>query len=209
MGQQEAEEGNVTIQLGTGSGGAKSVSAAVIPTLRYELEFRGPGGELIPLSVPPGVGSIRLTLALGQWTVTAKAYNPGNELTAAGKTTVTVTPGGATAAIPMGSSNANLSGLVIDPGLFFFVTPAFNQNILTYTVTGLLLFSSNIDITATTADSDATITINGAAVSSGTLKTLAGGLDMLGGTISIPIVVTAQDGMTTKTYTVNGTRSVF
>jgi hypothetical protein len=106
------------------------------------------------------------------------------------------------------SANANLRGLTLDAGFLFTLSPEFSPNITSYTINGILSFSSSIDITALTAEANATMTINGTAVRSGTTKTVDG-LEMLGGTITIPIVVTAPDGTTTKTYTVTANRNLF
>ncbi|MDR3336733.1 MAG: cadherin-like beta sandwich domain-containing protein [Treponema sp.] len=52
------------------------------------------------------------------------------------------------------------------------------------------------------------MTINGDPVRSGTTKTISD-LTMFGGTVTILIVVTAQDGMSAKTYTVTANRNLF
>jgi hypothetical protein len=104
--------------------------------------------------------------------------------------------------------NADLRGLTIDAGFLFTISPDFAPSITKYTMDGILSFSSSIDITAVTSDTNATMTINGAVVRSGRTKTVDG-LEMLGGTIIIPIVVTAPDGKTTKTYTITANRKLF
>jgi hypothetical protein len=193
----EMTEGNVSIQFGPGPGGERGVAPALIPTLHYELEFRGPGGQVINRNVPPGTASINLTLALGEWTVTARAYDPGDVQQAAGRTTVTVTQGHTPAAIPMGSSNANLSGLTISG--IGTLTPSFDPDTLVYSSWGMLW----LVLTATSSDSDASISINGGlpvvGVNAANVEFDVGGFLAN----SYIIVVSAQDGITTKTYTVN------
>jgi hypothetical protein len=104
------------------------------------------------------------------------------------------------------SSNANLSGLTVDYGLmdyFFSLSPEFSTGTTDYTVTVSL--TSEINVTAITAESHATITINGERVRSGVPMTVKG-ISIGGGRIAIPVVVTAEDGKTTKTYTITASR---
>jgi hypothetical protein len=102
--------------------------------------------------------------------------------------------------------NANLSGLVVDYGLmdyFFSLSPEFNSDTTSYAVTVSL--TSEINITAVISDPYASMTINGDPVRSGVPKKISG-FTIGGGTITIPIVVTAEDGITTKTYTIKASR---
>jgi hypothetical protein len=104
------------------------------------------------------------------------------------------------------SANANLGGLAVDYGLmdyFFNLSPDFNADTTNYTVTVSL--TSEINVTATTSDPRASITINGERVSSGVPKTISG-FTIGGGRIVIPVVVTAEDGKTKKTYTITASR---
>jgi hypothetical protein len=210
----ETTEGTITIQLAPGSGGSRAAfSPAVISTLHYELEFRGPGGKVINRSVPQGTESLNLTLALGEWTVTAKAYDSGNVQQAAGRTTITLTQGHTPVAIPMGSSNANLNGIGIKveiTALFLnplTITPAFSSGVTSYTARApILALGSHFHVTATLSDPDARITMNGGPVSSGVSEEFDG-LEV-NGQRTVSIVVTAQDGFTTKTYTVTAIRTL-
>jgi hypothetical protein len=110
------------------------------------------------------------------------------------------------ASAPVRSSNANLSGLAVDYGLmdyFFSLSPEFNASTTNYTVTVSL--TSEINVTATTADPHASITINGERVRSDAPTTISG-FTIGGGRIVIPVVITAEDGITTKTYTITASR---
>jgi hypothetical protein len=112
----------------------------------------------------------------------------------------------ATAPIPARSSNANLSGLVVDYGLmdyFFSLSPDFNSGTTNYTV--IVSLTSEINVTAVISDPRASITINGNPAGSGVPKTVSG-FTIGGGRIVIPVVVTAEDGKTTKTYTITASR---
>jgi hypothetical protein len=203
-----AKEGPVTIQLSAGSDWAKAVfTPEVISGLRNELEFRNSDGQVINRSIPQGKRNMRLTLPQGKWTVTARAYDSINALQAAGRATVTVKQWRATVSVPLRASNANLSGLTVSAGLLS-ITPAFSPNQTSYAMSGILAFSSTVNISATASDPSATITINGEAVNSGATKTVSD-LSMFGGTVTIQVVVTAQDRVTSKTYTVTANRNLF
>jgi len=208
----ETAEGTVTILLDPGNGNAKAFfSPDEISRFRYELEFEKPGVETRTLSFPAGTKTVSQTLSLGEWTITASAYNDDEVPTAKGRTTVTVTRGSADPVpIPMGSVNADLSGLEIKYGLLlaFTLSLGFDQNITSYEKDPLIVLNQEFGIIATTADPDATITINGDTADSGVQKKYSD-LAMLGGKSTIQVVVTAQDRITTKTYTVTITRSGF
>jgi phosphodiesterase/alkaline phosphatase D-like protein len=99
------------------------------------------------------------------------------------------------------SNVATLSGLKLSTGT---LSPAFNSNTTAYTVTLPNATASMTVTPAVTNNSHATVTVNGTAVVSGTpsgVLTLAPGLNVL------VIAVTAQDGSTVVSYTVNVTRT--
>ena len=97
------------------------------------------------------------------------------------------------------SNDAKLRGLSISVGT---LTPSFDSNTDAYTA--LVAHSvSSVTVTPTAKDSNATITVAGTAVNSGD----ASGAQTLSlGDNDIVIVVTAEDGSTTETYTVKVTR---
>lgn len=93
---------------------------------------------------------------------------------------------------PYPSTNPNLTSLSVGqnpPGL----TPLFAGTTTSYT-----LNLGNLTVTPVAADAHATITVNGQNVVSGTPSQP---IPLTSGTITI--VVTAEDGVTTKTYTIN------
>jgi hypothetical protein len=96
------------------------------------------------------------------------------------------------------SSNNNLANIIISSGS---LSPAFATGTTSYTATvgGNI---ASINITPTTVDASATLTINGIAVTSGNPS---GNIGLNVGNSSIAIVVTAQNG-TTQTYTLLITR---
>jgi len=98
------------------------------------------------------------------------------------------------------SANANLSAFKISKGT---LTPAFATGTTTYTanvVNGVTLLT----VTPTASDVTAAITVNGNAVPSGSAS---GAIVLAVGSNTITALVTAQDGTTTKTYTLTVTRA--
>ncbi|BCA53577.1 hypothetical protein W02_07170 [Nitrospira sp. KM1] len=96
----------------------------------------------------------------------------------------------------MPGTSADLSSLTASAGQ---LQPSFNAATLNYTVAAPLLTLSTT-ITATLADSNATLTINGSSATSGVASPNILLIPLLNPPINI--VVTAQDGVTKKTYTV-------
>jgi len=107
--------------------------------------------------------------------------------------------GGGNNGVP--DTNADLFDLSLSAGPLDQVFQA-NQTIYTATV-GFLAAATTV--TPTTADADATVTVNATAVVSGQAS---GFLSLAQGASQISIVVTAEDGVTTKTYTVTVTRQL-
>ncbi len=93
------------------------------------------------------------------------------------------------------SSNANLSALALSAGT---LTPAFAASTTNYTVTVPNATTSMI-VTPTTADSAATVRVNGVVVASGTDSHA---ISLAVGNTTITTVVTSFDGKTTQTYTI-------
>jgi len=102
-------------------------------------------------------------------------------------------------AAPPASTNANLSALTLSAGV---LAPIFDVNTTAYTA-NVANGVASVDITATTDHGAATMTVNGVATVSGAARTVA----LAVGANAIPVVVTAEDGVTDKTYTVTVTRA--
>ena len=107
------------------------------------------------------------------------------------------------------STNANLSGLTASSaasagGTYSPValSPAFSASTTAYTGT-VANARTHAKLTPTTADSNATVTVNGTQVTSGSAS---GAIALDVGTNALTVRVTAQDTTTTKTYTVTITR---
>lgn len=95
-------------------------------------------------------------------------------------------------------NDATLASLTVSAGT---LAPAFGSATTAYTDL-VPMASASIDVTATVTSANATMTVNGVAVVFGTSKTVF----LPVGQTAIPVVVTAQDGTTTKTYTITVTR---
>jgi hypothetical protein len=91
--------GNLVVTAGAGNARA-AYTDEEINAFRYVFTFTGPGGELIR-ELSPGESSLRLSVALGEWTIAAKASNDDNVLTGTGSVTVTVKAGSNSVKVPM------------------------------------------------------------------------------------------------------------
>ncbi len=135
-----------------------------------------------------GIGSLRLdVLADGSITDT-----PGNPMAAAYAS--------GTPWVRSGSSNASLAGLAPSVGA---LAPVFDAATFGYTV-AVVNSVASLTLTPIADDANATITVNGTAVASGSASQP---LVLAVGSTAIPVVVTAQDGTTVLTYTVTVTRA--
>ena len=106
--------------------------------------------------------------------------------------------GGNQAALVQGA-NADLSELTLSAGS---LDQVFQSNQLDYTATvGFLIATTTVR--PTTDDPNATVTVNGRLVISGTAS---GSIALDEGLNTIEVIVTAEDGVTTKIYTVDVTR---
>lgn len=99
------------------------------------------------------------------------------------------------------SSNANLSALSLSG---VTLSPLFASGTISYTVTVANSVTS-LTVTPTVEQGNATVTVNGTAVTSGAAS---GSISLSVGSNVLTTVVTAQDGVTTKSYTVTVTRSL-
>lgn len=97
------------------------------------------------------------------------------------------------------STDANLSGLTLSTGT---LSPTFSSAVTSYTAT-VPNVTTSIRVTPTVSEAHATVKVNGITTTSASASSP---IDLAVGQNSIPVVVTAEDGTTTKTYTVNVTR---
>ena len=103
-----------------------------------------------------------------------------------------------TRALP--SSDADLSALSLSSGT---LAPAFAAGTTSYTAS-VSNATTSLTVTPTVADATASVTVNGVATTSGNAS---GAIALAVGANTLTTVVTAQDGTTTKTYTVMVTRA--
>lgn len=99
-----------------------------------------------------------------------------------------------------GSADATLSNLAASAGT---LAPAFDPSTTAYAV-AVDNATDSITLTPTAADANATIAVDGQAVASGSTSQQ---IALAVGSTPIGVVVTAEDGATTQTYTVTVTRA--
>ena len=92
------------------------------------------------------------------------------------------------------SPNADLANLTISSGT---LSPAFQVDVTTYSISTNI---PTITVTPTTTLEYLTVAVNGIAVASGDAS---GAIALTSGLNTVSIVVTARDGVTTKTYSLN------
>jgi len=160
-------------------------SIRVTPTTADHLITVEVNGE----SVASGAQSGDIDLNVGDNTITLVALAEDGETT---KTyTITIER--------LRSSNANLSQLSLSNGT---LSPAFASNTTSYSAN---VNQSAITVTPTMADPMAAMKVNGTTVTNGAASQ---SIPLNIGNTAITVVVTAQDGTTTKTYTINITRTI-
>ncbi len=142
-------------------------------------------------AVASGTASQSISMAVGDNTITVVVT--AADLTTTRTYTITVNRAAA-------STNADLSGLAVSQGT---LSPAFSADTTSYT-NSVANSAASMTVTPTAAGTGATITVNGSAVTSGAASQA---LDLSVGDNTITVIVTAQDGTTTKTYTITVTRA--
>ncbi len=94
------------------------------------------------------------------------------------------------------SSNADLSALVVTTAV---LSPAFAPGTTTYS-SSVSNATASVTVTPSVAQANASVKVNGASVAPGTASCAIG---LSAGPNTIVVLVTAEDGVTTKTYTIN------
>src|SRR5690606_33649909 len=127
---------------------------------------------------------------------------------AAGAVDVAVTTPGGTATLAAAftyaapvSTDASRAGVAVSTGT---LDPAFATGITSYAL-DVPNAASSITVTPTATDGSASLTVDGAPVASGAHSAP---IALAVGDTTIAIVVTAEDGITTQTYTIVVTRAV-
>lgn len=152
--------------------------------------------DLSGITLSPDPGNVSASLTGNTITIAHDDFEPDTKYTvtipagATDRNTIDVVWSFTTEAVPPLSSDATLSSLTVSAGT---LTPAFSASVTEYTITVAHSVSS-ITIATTANDGNATITGDT-------------GTQLLSvGTNAYNIVVTAEDGTTTKTYKVRVTR---
>jgi len=167
-------------------------------------------------TLPAGAGAITVTPTAADSTATITVNGKGiasgtaspNIQLAVGSNTITtvVTTADGTASQTYAltalrpSANANLSSLSLSTGA---LSPTFNANTLSYT-SAVANTVTTATVKPTTSDGNATVKVNGTTVTSGTNSSP---ISLNVGANVINVAVTAQDGSTTKTYSITVTRA--
>jgi tRNA threonylcarbamoyladenosine modification (KEOPS) complex Pcc1 subunit len=140
-------------------------------------------------SVTSGSASGSISLNVGSNTISVVVT--AQDGTTTGTYTVTVTRAA--------STDATLSALALSSGT---LSPSFASATESYTASVANSVTS-ITVTPVRTQANATITVNGTSVTSGAAS---GSISLNVGSNTITVIVTAQDGTTTKSYTVSVTR---
>ncbi|MBJ7427349.1 MAG: cadherin-like beta sandwich domain-containing protein, partial [Bacteroidia bacterium] len=169
-----------------------STSITVTPTrsdANATIQVRVNGGGYATVTSGSASGSLSLNVGNNTIDVLVTAQD--------GTTTKTYT-----ITITRVSNDATLSGLTISNGT---LSPTFASGTTSYTATNS---SSSITITPTRNQANASIQarVNGGSYSSVTSGNASGSLSLNVGSNTIDVLVTAQDGTTTQTYTITVTR---
>ena len=143
-------------------------------------------------AVDSGVASTAIPLSVGDNTITV-------EVTAEDGSTIKTYTITVTRQVLEGSSDAELSSLVLSDGV---LSPFFNASTIDYLAT-VVNEISTFTVTPTTSDANATVTVNGVTVTSGAASAA---IALTVGINVIDVVVTAEDGFTVISYSINMTR---
>jgi gliding motility-associated-like protein len=162
-------------------------SIQVIPTTADNTATVKVNGVLVPSGTASG--AIALNLGANTITVVVTAQD--------GKTTLTY---GITVTRPL-SNNATLSALTLTPAATLTTVAGVDYKDYTAAVSNTV---TSIQVTPTTADNTATVTVNGVTVASGTASAA---LALNVGANTITTAVTAQDGVTIDRYVITVTRA--
>lgn len=140
-----------------------------------------------------GAASAAITLSPGPNTITVDSV--AQDGTTTQSYTLVITQAAA------GSNNALLSGLALSGSAT--LAPSLSASTSAYTAS-VPFATSSLTITPTASDANATISVNGATVAT---ATASNAIDLSVGVNTITVVVTAQNLVSTRTYTIDITRA--
>ncbi len=181
------------VQAGDPLNFTATVSGPPVDPLNGTVQFQVDGADMgSPVSLSDGSAASPSTtgLALGLHRITA-IYS--------GNSYYNLSRSASVVQAVLVSTNADLDNLVLSSGA---LTPTFVSGTTVYTA-AVANGVTSLTVTPTAANPNATITVNGTTVASGSAS---GPIALATGDNTITTIVTAQDGLTTKTYTVTVTR---
>jgi gliding motility-associated-like protein len=166
------------------------------------------GNNIASITVTPTTIDTTATVAVNSTSVASGTASAGQPLTVGPNTiSIVVTAGDGTTTntytitvTRAPSVNAKLAWIHLGTGT---LSPVFAVGTTSYTA-NVSHATSSITVTPTTSDPNATVTVNGTAVTSGTASSA---IPLSVGPNTITLIGTAQNGTTTKTYTVTVTRA--
>lgn len=183
------------------TGTSAALNGVVASTGGANLSERGFVYALTSANADPQIGGAGVTKLIasgtgaGGFTATATGLSAGSGYSVRGYAINGIgTSYGAVDAFDTLSNNADLSALTISSGT---LSPAFASSTTSYS-SNVVNAVSNVTLTPTAASANATFKVNGSASSTVPLNV---------GANAISIVVTAEDGSTTKTYALTLTRA--
>src|SRR5690606_3044710 len=179
----------VSPATGPATGGTSVVLTGADPTGATAVTFGGTAATSFPLDSATQITAITPAHAAGA--VDVAVTTPGGTTTLAGAFTY---------AAPV-STDASLASLAVSTGT---LDPAFATGITSYAL-DVPNGASSITVTPTATDGSASLTVDGAPLASGAASAP---IALAVGDTTIAIVVTAEDGITTQTYTIVVTRAV-
>ena len=141
-----------------------------------------------------------LSLGLGTVGCQGRIRAPQNDVAPDPTSTASPTPSSSTASTPVLSNDAKLLSLTLSSGS---LSPSFASSTLTYTAS-ISNGTTNITLVPTVNHTGSTLTVNGTALNSGATSAA---ISMSVGFNTVHVIVTAQDGTSTQTYTITVTRA--
>ncbi|MGK0187243.1 MAG: hypothetical protein ACI9R3_003029, partial [Verrucomicrobiales bacterium] len=177
---------SVSIPVGQDTATVRPVAAVSGATIEGQVN----GGQFIPL---PFAGDFVFPLDSGENTLKFQIKAPGATVKTYSLSFTRFDP------VPVLSDDADLANLVPGVGV---LSPAFPSSELIYTVT-VSNTTELMLLTPTVANSSASVTVNDVAVASGATSAA---FNLSVGSNTLFVKVTAEDGVSTKTYVVSVTR---
>jgi hypothetical protein len=178
----------IPVEGGTDSTGAVTGwITGTADTIKFTVTDNGAATSAITINAAPYVSGADYTIAAATPLTIVVTTSEAGKTNAIRTFTVTVT------AVP--SSDATLSNLTISAGTLI---PVFISGTISYDAS-VTNGTASVTVTPTSNHAGATITVNGAPVASGAAS---GAIALSVGSNTITVLVTAEDSVTTKTYTI-------